>query len=161
MSLHFILDGYNIIRRTKKFDLADLRDSRDSLINFLLIEHPEGSPKNKITIVFDGKADILYHQNKGSIKIIFSENESADDLIRKIIAKLDNKKNICLVTDDNGLALSVRSLGVKILSVADFISKAKSNKRNFNSSAIDALSYSQKDAINKELSKIWFKDEKK
>lgn len=161
MSLHFVLDGYNIIRRTPKLDCDNLRQSRQNLVDFIIRYQPQGSLKNRLTIVFDGKSDIIYHKDTSSVELIFSEDESADDLIRKIIAKSSNKKNICLVSDDKGLASSVKDVGVKVYSVLDFLSKVnpkplKDKKQNIENKS--TLGYSQIQDINKELSRLWLEN---
>ncbi|MEW5758433.1 MAG: NYN domain-containing protein [Candidatus Omnitrophota bacterium] len=156
MSLHFILDGYNIIRRIPKLDSDNLRQSRKNLVDFIIKYQPQGSSRNGLTIVFDGKADILYHKDVSNIRIIFSEGESADDLIVSIILKSVNKKNICLVSDDRGLISRIDGLGVKVYSVSDFVSRTgvfKKNKLAQDNKSI--LGYSQIEKINRELKGIW------
>lgn len=159
MSLHFILDGYNIIKRTPSLDLPNLKESRENLINIILNTRPQGSLKNKLTIIFDGKPDILHHKSTSGIEVVFSENESADDLIKRIINKSHNQRNICLVTDDKALISSVKYLGIKIFSVLSFLSKMQRPQVKKNDlDEKKGLSYSQTEKINEELYKMWGKE---
>ena len=59
------------------------------------------------------------------IGVVFSQGESADDRIRKIVRASKNKKTTIIVTDDKDLRFSVRALGAKVLAVKEFLSQAK------------------------------------
>ena len=55
MSLHIIIDGYNLIRQSKKLgdlDLQDIRLGRDALVEMLAMY--KKFKAHRITVVFDG-----------------------------------------------------------------------------------------------------------
>ncbi len=54
MSLHYIIDGYNLIKHRSFIPASNIHDPRFALIQFLRKKKPCGSPKNKVTIIFDG-----------------------------------------------------------------------------------------------------------
>ena len=83
MSLHYVIDGYNLIKHQAFFFADRFKDGRLALIQFLRSEKPCGSPKNKITVVFDGYPRGLDFQDT-DIEIIF--------LIYSIIFSLFTKK---------------------------------------------------------------------
>lgn len=97
------------------------------------------------------------------MKVIFTKNESADDKIKKIVQNAQHPKQIVVVTDDKDIKFFVRSLGAKVISVADFLKKAQSTASN------PTLGESQKqreqkrisrvegDKITSEMKEIWLK----
>jgi len=101
-----------------------LEDQRRTLVSFIEKRKPQGSLKNRVTIVFDGRAGMGSEKNDSRLEVIFSKAESADDTIKKIVAAATNKKNIVVVTGDRGIQYAVRALGAKVCSVKDFLGKA-------------------------------------
>ncbi len=163
MSLHFLIDGYNAIRRIESLRcIRILEDARMSLIEFIQANGLAGSKNNRVTIVFDGKEgfDIGSAQNKGVIKIIFSRGESADETIKRLVEISSNPKQIVVVTDDRAIVFSTKAFGVNAMSISEFFSRVK--KRSVSRAAgqknIESkleLTYQQREAINLELKKFW------
>ena len=96
MSIHIIIDGYNLIRQSKSLcaiDRQDLQLGREALLDMLSaykkIKH------HTITVVFDGTNALPFSQHKNQIKGIkvkFSRRgESADAVIKRMAAKLREK----------------------------------------------------------------------
>ncbi|HOW35699.1 MAG TPA: NYN domain-containing protein [Candidatus Omnitrophota bacterium] len=165
MSLQYILDGYNIIKQIPPLKLKKLRDGRDSLVSLIEIYRPQGSIKNSVTIVFDGQSGIIGYPNPLAVKVLFSSDESADDKIKRIVSESNRKKETIVVTDDRELQFSVRLLGAKILSVADFLAQAKGQggegpaSKGQKPKAWDekTISKTLEYKINSEFEKIWLK----
>lgn len=157
MSLHYLLDGYNIVKQVIYLMKPKLKDSREALFRFIEVQQPQGSKKNKVTIVFDGDKDALFYSHNYHFDIFFSKNESADDRIRRIVRKSKNPKNIIVVTDDRELKFLVRSLKAQTISVQEFLVKARKPVSVDNNQNKEMLSYSSREAINKELKKIWLR----
>lgn len=118
-----------------------------------------GSVRNRVVIVFDGQEGIAWPAKTSSVKVVFSTNETADDLIRRLVGKEGNKKNVYAVTDDNALRQSVKDLGAKVLGVKEFLgstsvktgagAKVKRGTEEKNISSVTEFK------INDELRKIW------
>ena len=96
MSIHIIIDGYNLIRQSKSlsaFDRQDLQLGRDALLDMLSAY--KRIKRHTITVVFDGINAPPFSQNKDQIKGIkvkFSRcGESADVMIKRMTAKLREK----------------------------------------------------------------------
>jgi len=106
-------------------NLAKLEDRRRRLIRFIEQNTPQGSPNNRVTVVFDGNLEIFGGMTSRAVKVIFSQGESADDKIKKIVAQAQNPKNIVVVSDDRDIQYAVRALGAKISGVRAFLNKAK------------------------------------
>lgn len=106
MSIHIIIDGYNLIRQSNKlseFDNQALQFGREALVD-TLVAYKKIKP-HKITVVFDGinAPSFLQHNDyiKG-IKIIFSQQgESADAVIKKM-ASIE-KERALIVSSDNDI----------------------------------------------------------
>ena len=101
MSIHYLLDGYNIIHQMPVLKLAKLEDQRLDLIRLIEQRSLQGSLKNCVTVVFDGNLDIFGGMESTAAKIIFSKGESADDKIRTIVTEAHNTKNIGTSTHHN------------------------------------------------------------
>ncbi len=156
MALRFILDGYNIIRQA--FSKNDsLKSERERLLGFIESYRPQGSPRNKVTVVFDGREDLYAPRNSSPVEVIFSKGESADECIRKLTEKSPDSKSVVVVTGDRELKFSVKANGAKTMSVKEFLSKAKVNKPKSPETREDLplyLSYK----ITSELKHIWLKE---
>jgi len=165
MSLCYILDGYNITAQIPSLSLKNLRGSREGLVRLIDLYHPEGSERNEVIVVFDGKPGMIGRDEGRGTKVLFSENESADDKIRNLVENSRRKKEIVVVTDDRDLALSIKLLGASALPVKDFLSKVKREdpeqelpkagrqKREDEKKISKTLEYK----ITDELEKIWLK----
>ncbi|MBF0523004.1 MAG: NYN domain-containing protein [Candidatus Omnitrophica bacterium] len=125
MSLHFLLDGYNIIHKMPFAESDSLEDQRNRLMRLLEVQRPQGSVKNRVTVVFDGQAGFFSPGTSFSSEMIFSSQNSADDKIKEIVEDSSNKKNIVVVTDDRDIRVYVRSLGARVMTVAEFLPKTQ------------------------------------
>ena len=159
MAVHYIVDGYNVIKKTPFLDHKKLKDSRDALLNLIYINRPHGSHSNKITVVFDGRDDVLNFKHHYDFPIVFARKESADDKIKQIIDKAVNVKNIVVVSDDKDIKLYCRPRGARVLSVEEFLGKARKKQIPAKRRYLDAseLSVLEIKKINDELSKLWLK----
>jgi len=167
MALHYILDGYNVIKQTSGLAEKKLETARAELVRILESERPQGSFSNKVTIVFDGKPDIFSPAIQSCIRILFTCGGTADDEIKRIVGKMANKKNIRVVTNDRSLQYYVRALGAKILKVDDFLIKEKGfscegrkGKKPSVPKNKQVLSKGIAAKINSELENIWLKKAK-
>ena len=188
MSLQYIIDGYNILNHpqfsrqcTKKiyrrlnYPINNIKnaygegktDSRVSLLGFIKINKLCGSPRNKITVVFDGYSDFLESINYADIDVVFSRKETADERIKKMVESSGNPKNIVVVSDDKEIVFFIKSLGARPMSVEEFIGSSSASKgqghfgddiqEKKGSLLKSELTYSQIQEINKELKNIWLK----
>ena len=157
MSLHFIIDGYNLLKHRAFSPPPGIHDSRFALIQFLRIEKPCGSPKNKVTIIFDGYSGD-FSLSGLEFEVIFSCEDSADDKIKRIIEIEAAPKCLVVVSDDRQIRDFARLCGVVSLGIEEFLSppRKKATGREKDLTKAD-LSYSQAHKINEELRKLWLK----
>jgi predicted RNA-binding protein with PIN domain len=165
MSLQYIIDGYNIINhplfsRSPKQG----KDCRIDLLHFISSKRLCGSPKNKVTIVFDGFSPVSrdFDLNYAAEGFIFSHESSADDVIKDLVESSKQPKNIIVVSDDKDIRISVKFSGASVLGVEEFITSKErseaSKKGHFSSSeAKPELNRIEIFKINQELERKWLK----
>ncbi|MCF7916494.1 MAG: NYN domain-containing protein [Candidatus Omnitrophica bacterium] len=152
--LQFIIDGYNLVHK-----IPDIKNSSvpcHELLSFLHKNKLTGSLKNKVLVVFDGGKP-PYQINNFHYKVLFSYQESADDLIIAKIKQFQNKKQIVVVTDDRELRYRAQSLEAQTCSVDDFMAKARRIKPEQGEKEIN---YSLQREITEEMKRIWLDDNK-
>jgi predicted RNA-binding protein with PIN domain len=141
---------------------AKLEDQRQCLVRYIENHRPQGSLNNPVTIVFDGQAGIGSGVRAQPVSVVFSQDETADDLIRKMVAGSSVKKSTVVVTDDRQVQISCRALGANIQSVSAFMRfpkagsrPAKGRPRRNTADPVKPISRQEEDRINAELAKIW------
>ena len=163
MSVFFLLDGYNILKsdETGLMEKGSLEDRRNTLISCIKTARPQGSEKNRIAVVFDGKAEGYYSPgsfNKkiiSGIEVIFSEGDSADTVIEKIVVEDKNPARIVVVTDDKGIRKLLGCTGCRFMGTLEFVKKLF--KKDINKNKEQKTSEKDLISLNEELAKIWLK----
>lgn len=169
MSLHFVIDGYNLIKRTSissKYpkigneNRDSLEDLRAALIKYIKLYRPQGKVTNRVTIVFDAKGDrertlTETYREDGGIGIIFSK--SADDKIKRLVKESRSPKNIVVVTDDKDIRFFVRQYRAQIKTVEEFLKKP--NPLNIKANPDDKTPLAPQEAIRitEEMKELWLK----
>lgn len=141
---------------------AKLEDQRQHLVRYIENHRPQGSLNNPVTVVFDGQAGIGYGVRARPVSVVFSQDETADDLIQKIVAGSSVKKSTVVVTDDRQVQISCRALGANIQSVSAFMRFQKAGSKPVKgrppaktADPVKPISRQDEARINAELSKIW------
>jgi hypothetical protein len=156
MSLHYILDGYNIIRHEAYRPRGRTNDPRYGLIAFVRDEELCGSAKNTVTIVFDGFSS-GFNYDDGRFRTVFSGDAKADEKIKVMIEASDRRKTIIVVSDDREIRGFAGIYGVKTERVEEFVGGRRSARRVDDESAKPELSYEKMHRINSELRARWLK----
>ena len=123
MSIHIIIDGYNLIRQSTQLheiDLQDLQRGREALIDMLAAY--KRMKAHRITVVFDGIGlSFLPGQRdfQKGIMIVFSQNGESADTVIKQISREEGEKAL-VVSSDLDLIKSVESCGTTTISSAEF-----------------------------------------
>jgi len=149
--LWYIIDGWNLANSISELE----KDSEPhlNLLRYLKAKRLTGSSNNKVTVVFDGMPKL--GGTERDIEVIFSQAQSADDIIKQTMTKSQKKKQMVVVSDDREIRDCARSLGVRIMRCGDFV-KTKQKKR----SAGDEknISYRLQREITEELRKKWLNE---
>jgi predicted RNA-binding protein with PIN domain len=126
MSIHIIIDGYNLIRQSatlNRLDQQDIMLGRDALVD-MLAAYRKIKP-HRITVVFDGHHGPAFSQErdqKKGIAIRFSRRgESADDLIIRMAA--NEREKALVVSSDLEVARAVAARGAATISAPLFEGK--------------------------------------
>ena len=126
MSIHIIIDGYNLIRQSKslsRLDLQDIQLGRDTLVDMLAAYKKIKS--HRITVVFDGNTAPLFSQRRDrrkGISVIFShKGESADSVIKKMARK--ERQRALVVSSDQDIVQSAAASGAATISANKFENK--------------------------------------
>ena len=123
MSIHIIIDGYNLIRQSEylsNLDLQDIQFGRQALVDMLAVY--KKIKAHRITVVFDGTRAPQFSQQRNrrkGISIIFSRNgQSADAVIKKMANR--EKQQAVVVSSDQEIVRSAASSGAATISAPDF-----------------------------------------
>jgi hypothetical protein len=126
MSIHIIIDGYNLIRQSSSFSDLDRQDIQlgreallDSLAAYQRIKH------HKITVVFDGTNAPTFSQNKYRVKGIsvkFSrKGELADSVIKRMVSR--EREKALVVSSDMDVVNFAATKGAATIRSSDFEEK--------------------------------------
>jgi predicted RNA-binding protein with PIN domain len=123
MSLHIVIDGYNLIRQSptlSSIESNSLEEGREALIARLA--GYKRFKTHSITVVFDGAQARSLGQERTrekGIDIVFSRHgELADDVIKRIVAKEGGR--VVVVTSDKDVADYAVQHGAAIIGSVDF-----------------------------------------
>jgi predicted RNA-binding protein with PIN domain len=123
MSLHIIIDGYNLIRQSKSLrhlDNQSIQLGRDALIDTLSAYKRLKS--HNITVVFDGIQAPYPAPAKDRIKgirIQFSRNGESADRVIKRLARTDKEKAL-VVSSERDVVQSCEAYGAATISSESF-----------------------------------------
>jgi predicted RNA-binding protein with PIN domain len=152
--LIYLIDAFNVIHKVPQ--LTGSSSPRNDFVNYIRKNNLTGSSKNKVVVVFDGYPPIS-DSPSGQYDVVFSCDASADDVIKKRAGNYKNKKELVVVTDDRAIRDHIRQLGAGLLSVTDFLNKAKKPDAT---SGREAISDSLAREITDEMSRIWDREKR-
>jgi predicted RNA-binding protein with PIN domain len=126
MSIHIIIDGYNLIRQSttlSQLDQQDIMLGRDALVD-MLAAYRKIKP-HRITVVFDGHHSPAFSQTQDrrkGITIRFSRRgESADTVIKQMA--MQEREKALVVSSDGDVVNAVTAYGAATISSALFDGK--------------------------------------
>ncbi len=126
MSIHIIIDGYNLIRQSNRLSALDQQDimlGREALVD-MLAAYRKFKP-HRITVVFDGRDSPVFspqrNRQKG-ISLRFSRRgESADDVIKRMAHR--ERQKALVVSSDREVADFAAVSGAATISSKEFETK--------------------------------------
>jgi len=126
MSIHIIIDGYNLIRQSNSFsdlDRQDIQLGREALLDTLAAY--KRIKRHKITVVFDGTNAPPFPQQENrikGIKVKFSRSgELADSLIKRMAGR--EREKALVVSSDLDIVNFATAEGAATISSSDFEEK--------------------------------------
>ncbi|MBW2491437.1 MAG: NYN domain-containing protein [Deltaproteobacteria bacterium] len=126
MSIHIIIDGYNLIRQSKSFsdlDRQDIQLGREALLDTLGAY--QRIKRHIITVVFDGTNAPHFYQHEDRVKGIrvkFSRSgKSADSLIKRMVNR--EREKALVVSSDLDVINFAATKGAATIGSSDFEEK--------------------------------------
>jgi predicted RNA-binding protein with PIN domain len=126
MSIHIIIDGYNLIRQSNTFSVIDRQDiqlGREALLDTLAAY--QKIKRHMITVVFDGTNALAFSQHKNrvqGIKVKFSRSgEVADTVIKRMVNR--EKEKALVVSSDLDIVNFATAKGAATISSSEFEEK--------------------------------------
>lgn len=162
MSLHFIIDGYNVIHHPLYHTKAGAStDCRQGLLEFILRHRLTGSRANQLTIVFDGypagPASLAEHPD--NVQVIFSRQKTADERIDQLLERAQGLRSIVVVSDDRQVQWAARAAGAQTKSVEEFcVPRTRADAAATHEHSPTKVTYTQMQAINRELRQRWLNE---
>ena len=126
MSIHIVIDGYNLIRQShtlSAFELEDMQLGREALVDMLSAY--KKVKRHRITVVFDGKnAPSLYpyRDHLKGIEVVFSRDGETADAVIKRISERERQKALVVSSDREIVDYAVLQ-GAATISSPDFEKK--------------------------------------
>lgn len=126
MSVHIIIDGYNLIRQSNSLsdlDRQDIQLGREALLDMLAAYRR--IKRHVITVVFDGTNAPPFFQHKNQvkgIKVKFSRSgESADSVIKRMASR--EREKALVVSSDLDIVNFAAAKGTATIGSSDFEEK--------------------------------------
>ncbi len=150
--LWYIIDGWNVAHKVKELKRSSLM--YEELVYFIIRNGLTGSKNNRVTIVFDGNCSTEERRWPNNVNVIFSGEESADEVICRKVSRSKRKNHIVVVSNDRKIRDYVRMHGVSVKRVEEFLARSIKDKTRAISSG-KSISYRLQREITEELKKIW------
>lgn len=135
----YIIDGNNLIgkvRSLQKVQNWDKQGAREKLA--IMLERYFSGKKIKVTLHFDGFQNTPIKIS--GVKIIYSDNRSADEKIKAEISASKNPRNIIVVTSDNNLKEFARVCSASVIPSEEFAAEIRrKNKSDEEESRIQSM----------------------
>jgi len=109
--MRFVVDGYNVTKRDPATAARSLEEQRAALVGRLSARGRDLLGAGSLTVVFDGVAGGHGDTRRGALDVRYSRDESADDLIVRIVAAAPEGTTV--VTSDRRLIERVEVLGAR------------------------------------------------
>ncbi|WP_337872455.1 NYN domain-containing protein [Ignavibacterium sp.] len=123
--LHYIIDGNNLIGKISSLKkLPDKQSAREKLV--LLLEKYFLGKKIIVSLHFDGFENLPIKVS--GIKIYYSQNRSADEIITNEIEKIKNTKSVIVISSDTEIASFAKVCGCQVKSSENFYKELISSK---------------------------------
>jgi predicted RNA-binding protein with PIN domain len=133
--LAYIIDGNNLIGKISSLmnlQKKDKQASREKLV--YMLDRYFINKKASVFLHFDGHPSVKINSSK--MKIMYSENQTADDKIKKQISQSKSPRNLIVVTSDSNLAQFAKVCSCTIYSSDDFAAEINKGDNNLDEQSI-------------------------
>lgn len=122
---HYLLDGHNVILKSERLKSVFSSDAGRAMNELIIRCQRIVAGKNKkCTIFFDGAppGDLVTGSN--NIHVKFSYDRTADALIKSLIARSKNPRNLIVISDDAEIQRFARAHSCALETVRNFLNSA-------------------------------------
>ena len=133
--LNYIIDGNNLIGKIASLMSLQKKDkqaSREKLV--YILDRYFISKKANVSLHLDGHPAGRVSSSK--MKIVYSENLTADEKIKKQISQSKSPRNIIVVTSDSNLAQFAKVCSVTVVSSDEFAVEINKSGDKFDEESI-------------------------
>ena len=133
--LSYIIDGNNLIGKIPSLinlQKKDKQASREKLV--YMLDRYFVQKKANVTLHLDGHPNGRINSSK--MKIIYSENLTADEKIKKQISQSKSPRNIIVVTSDSNLAQFAKVCSTTVVSSDEFAVEINKSGDKFDEESI-------------------------
>ena len=123
MTMHLIIDGYNVIRQSQELQLLDAREleaGREALLARLAAYRERH--RHKITVVFDGwlggDRNETRDRRQGMLIIYSRLGEKADEVIKRLLTA--DRQRAVVVTSDREIQAWAQGVGAAWIAAGQF-----------------------------------------
>lgn len=126
----YILDGHNILLTNSEMRAIFRTDSARAMNSLILFCQRLTAAKNTVcSIFFDGDPPGEIVSNIKNVHVTFSYRTTADTLIKSLIARSQNPRNLIVVSDDTAVRSYARTYSCTVISATDFLKRNAPTQR--------------------------------
>jgi predicted RNA-binding protein with PIN domain len=156
---HFLIDGYNVLHR-EVVAVVDIETARERLTNRIRL-FSASHVRDRFTLVFDGSPRFLHPvpAAKGNLRVVFSIDESADNLIKRMLDDERLSAGAVVVTDDREIRAYARAHKACVLDSSEFLARIAIGTKSaaFSKSPDSVMRPQDIRRINEEILQEWYR----
>ncbi len=119
--MRVVIDGYNLLFAVGRLGPRSGRPALEGARRWLVQQLRQGATAvADVTVVFDGYGRA---EAPGDVGVVFSQGESADDVIEELIRAEPAPRRLTVVSDDNRLKQAARRRGCAVSGCLDYIER--------------------------------------
>ena len=121
----FILDGHNILHQDKEFKGLLTSPHPERALQLLIVRSKRvvSGKKSKLTIVFDGFPPGEVPVDAANVQVRFSRDRQADEIIKSLIERSQNQRNLVVVSNDTEIIRYARVYSCSVESPRQFLAR--------------------------------------
>jgi len=147
----YIIDAWNVIHKLPTIKAHPL--VRQEFVLFIKKNRLTGSRNNRVTLVYDGVFPYEEIERESQFEIVFSNDKTADEVIVVMVSRIQQKKQLIVVSDDREVRQRVLAQGAVSMPVHEFLKRSKSKKSQPHDEK--NISVALKREIDEELKRYW------
>ena len=149
MARFYLVDGYNVIyaRNPRPENLEAEREN--------LVRQVRQALGRQVLVVFDGQHGV---GSRGEAGVVYTRGETADEYIRRYVARSARPQDIVVVTRDRPLQNTVKHFGSQVMDPSAFFQEIRRAGRSDSPPSEKRLRPDEISRINRELLDLWDRD---